>query len=111
MEQRRVVFSFRVSYDTTPEQLRAIPARVQAFVEAQADARFDRASLLRFDDLGLLFEVVYFVTTPDFGRYIAIQEAINLALIEQFAADGVAFAFLADAAVADRRTRSPDAGA
>ena len=50
-------------------------------------------------------------TIPDFGRYIAIQEAINLALIERFAADGVAFAYLADATSADRRARSPDAQA
>jgi small-conductance mechanosensitive channel len=111
MEQRRVVFGFRVGYETPPELLRAIPGYVQTFVEAQADARFDRASLLRFDDLGLFYEVVYFVTVPDFGRYIAIQEALNLALIEQFAAMGIGFAFLADAAVADRRSRSPDTNA
>jgi small-conductance mechanosensitive channel len=111
MEQRRVVFGFRVVYDTPPEQLRAIPGYIRTFVEAQADARFDRASLLRFDDMGLFYEVVYFVAIPDFNRYIVIQDAINLAMIERFAAEGIGFAFLADAAVADRRSRSPDTNA
>lgn len=111
LEERRVVFGFRVGYDTPPEQLRAIPGLMRQFVEAQADARFDRAGLLRFDDIGLFYEAVYFVTIPDFARYIAIQDAINLAMVERFAAERIGFAFLADAAAADRRARSPDASA
>lgn len=110
MEQRRIVFGFRVSYDTTPEQLRTIPAMVRAIADEQADLRFDRAHLLRFDDIGLFYEVVYFVLTPEFGRYMDIQQAINLALAERFAAEGIGFAFLADAIAADRRARSPDGG-
>jgi small-conductance mechanosensitive channel len=103
MEQRRVVFTFRVPYDTPPERLRAISALARELVEAQADTRFDRAHLLRFDDLGLVFEVVYFVLVPDFMRFTDIQQAVNLGLIEGLAAMDVSFAFLAEVNPVDRR--------
>lgn len=105
-EQRRVVFSFRVAYSTPPEQLRTIPTMLRAIIEPIEQTRFDRAHLLRFDDLGLLYEVVYHVLTPDFGRYMDIQQQINLALIEQLAAADVSLASLAEPLTADPRTRS-----
>lgn len=42
MTQRRIVFGFRVTCDTTPDQLRANPTDPQA-VEDAGDTRFDRA--------------------------------------------------------------------
>lgn len=95
-EQRRVVFSFRVRYATPPAQLRTIPALLQAIIAPIEQVRFDRAHLLRFDDLGLLFEVVYVVETADFNRSMDIQQQINLALLEQLAATGIGLASLAE---------------
>ena len=89
---RSTVFGFRLSYGTPPAQLRELPALLQALVERHAEARFDRTHLLRLDDLGLYYEVAYTVTTADFDRYAAIQQAINLALIEHCAAAGIRFA-------------------
>jgi small-conductance mechanosensitive channel len=116
-EQRRIVFSFRVLYSTSPAQLRAIPELLRAAIEPIAQARFDRAHLLRFDDLGLLFEVVYHVETADFARYMDIQQQINLAILEQLAEAGIGFASLhepsqsADGSLpsSELRRRSPDA--
>ncbi|NTU84699.1 MAG: mechanosensitive ion channel family protein [Chloroflexales bacterium] len=93
-ERRRVVFSFRVNYSTPPERLRELPALVQALVEAHEGVGFDRAHLLRFDDVGLFYEVVYTVEPADFNRYADIQQAINLAMVERFAATGIGFASL-----------------
>lgn len=108
-EERRTVFTFRVAYGTPPELLRAIPAMVRESVEPLADTRFDRAHLLRFDDVGLVYEVVYFVTTADFLRFADIQQSIMLSLIERLEAAGVGFAALSeDAGV--RRDRKPEAG-
>jgi len=108
MEQRRIVFGFRVDYETTPEQLRAIPGLVRALIEAQQDTRFDRAHLARFEDFGVYFEAVYYVLTPNYNRYMDIQQAINLALAERFAAEGIAFARLTEGGTAERRARSTD---
>ena len=93
MYERRVVFTIGVTYDTPRETLARIPATVRAAVEANESVRFDRSHLARFGESSLDFETVYFVLTPDYGRYMDIQQAINLTLIERFAAEGIEFAF------------------
>lgn len=105
MEERRVVFSFRVPYDTSHEQLGAIPELVRAIVEGIELTRFDRATLMRFDDLGLAFEVVYFVLTPNFNQYADIQQQIALTLIEALASRGVSFAHLSDVMSSEKQSR------
>jgi small-conductance mechanosensitive channel len=97
MEERRVLFTFRVPYDTSSEQLAQVAPLVQAIVEREELTRFDRAALLRFDDLGLVFEVVYFVLTPSFNQFAAIQQRILLALLDGLAERGMSVAQLADA--------------
>nr|WP_255603528.1 mechanosensitive ion channel family protein [Oscillochloris sp. ZM17-4] len=93
MQERRVVFSVGVLYETSAAQLRAIPAMVRAIIEAQGQTRFDRAHFKSFDDFALTFEVVYYVLTADYNRYMDTQQAINLAIFEQFGAAGIGFAF------------------
>jgi small-conductance mechanosensitive channel len=99
-----------VPYGTPPELLRSVPAIVREAVEPLADTRFDRAHLLRFDDIGLVFEVVYFVTVPDFLRFADLQQAIMFAVIERLEAAGVSFASLSEEAAVDRRARGPNQG-
>jgi small-conductance mechanosensitive channel len=110
MEERRSLFTFRVPYNTPPEQLHAIPGLVRGIVEPIERTRFDRAHLLRFDDLGLVYEVVYFVLSPDFMLYADIQQRINLALIDALTAQGVSFVSIAEPSKATRRTRQLDGG-
>lgn len=93
MEERRVVCVIGVLYETTPEQLRAIPAMLREAVEAQGQVRLDRAHFKGFGDFSLNFELVYFVLSPDYNRYMDIQQAINLAIVDHFAAAGVGFAY------------------
>lgn len=108
MEQRRIVFTFRVTYGTTPEQLSSITGIVRDLVAEIEQTRFDRATLMRFDDLGLVFEVVYFVLSPDYNLYAAIQQKISMRLIETLSAHGIGFAYLSDASAADRQSRRED---
>lgn len=93
MVERRVVFSFGVTYETPPERLRNIPRIVRELVEGQQLARFDRAHLSRFGDSALEFEVVYYVENPDYNRYMDVHQEINLGLIDALACLGVAFAY------------------
>jgi small-conductance mechanosensitive channel len=83
MGDRRAVFQFGVSYDTPTDALAAIPAEVRKIVEAQSDTRFDRCHFLTYGDTALQFELVYFMTKPDFGLYADTQQAINLALLDR----------------------------
>ncbi|GMU45645.1 MAG: mechanosensitive ion channel protein [Porticoccaceae bacterium] len=91
--ERRVLFGFGVLYSTPADKLAAISDWVRETVEGLEGARFDRAHFKGFGDSSLDFEVVYFVLDPNYNRYMDIQQAINLALVRRFAAEGVEFAF------------------
>ena len=93
MSQRRIVFSFGVTYDTERKLLGELPTLVRQIVEAQEKTRFDRAHFKGFGDSSLDFEVVYFVTEAAYGVYMDMQQAINLAMVDRFAELGVEFAF------------------
>lgn len=93
MRERRIVFGFGVTYDTDPEAMRQIPGMVRRIAEATPDVRLDRVHFKGFGESSLDFEVVYFVTNPDFNRYMDAQQAINLAMMEAFAERHIEFAF------------------
>jgi small-conductance mechanosensitive channel len=93
MRERRSAFRLNVTYDTPPDKLRAIPPAVRAVIEAQPNTRFDRCHFLAFGEWALQFEVVYFVTVSDYKTYADLQQTINLAILERFAALGVEIAF------------------
>ncbi|MCZ8130956.1 MAG: mechanosensitive ion channel family protein [Steroidobacteraceae bacterium] len=107
MQERRAVFTFGVTYGTPRERLAEIPSIVKAAVQAQDDTRFDRCHLLAFGPSSLDYEVVYFVTKPDFNRYADIQQAIVLKLVEEFAAREVHFAFPTQTLVLERAGKPP----
>jgi small-conductance mechanosensitive channel len=93
MQERRVVFTVGVTYDTPPEALEAIPGMVRGIVEAQDRTRFDRCHFKAFNDSSLDIETVFFMTVPDYDAYMDVQQAINLELFRRFAAEGIEFAF------------------
>lgn len=93
MQERRVSFGFGVLYQTTPDQLEAIPPMVREIVESQEGARFDRAHFKSFGESSFDFEVVYYINTPDFNAYMDCQQAINLGICRGFAERGVEFAY------------------
>ncbi|QID19910.1 mechanosensitive ion channel family protein [Nitrogeniibacter mangrovi] len=93
LQERRVVFHFGVLYDTPADTLANIPALVREIVEQTEDTRFDRAHFQSFGASSLDFEVVYYVLTADYLRYMDVQQEINLALVRRFADRDIGFAF------------------
>ncbi|REH37700.1 small-conductance mechanosensitive channel [Paraperlucidibaca baekdonensis] len=93
MEERRMLFTFGVTYQTPAEQLRKIPAMVQEMVESVPSARFNRAHFRGFGDSSLDFEVVYWMTEPDYAVGLGVQQDINLALFTRFEEEGIEFAY------------------
>lgn len=93
MQERRVVFGFGVTYDTSPDVLALIPGLVREIIEAQPQTRFDRAHFKAFGAASLDFEVVYWMLTPDYTAYMDVQHAINLALLRQLNERNIVFAF------------------
>lgn len=89
--ERRIVFKFRVSYDTTAEQAEEISRIVERVIRANEKVRFDRAHLLAFGEEALEYEVVYIVLDPDYNLYMDIQQRINLALMRELEGMGATF--------------------
>jgi len=93
LQERRVVFSFGVTYDTTARQAQAIPAEVERIVKASSHLRFDRAHLRGFGESSLDYEVVYYVLSSDYTLYMDEQQRINLELMQALDKMDVKFAF------------------
>lgn len=93
MYERRIVFHFGVLYQTTPDQLEQIPELVKQTITATENTRFDRAHFFKFGDSSLDFEVVYWMTSPDYGVYMNAQQSINLGLLRGFKAAKIDFAY------------------
>jgi len=86
MDERRITFTFGVTYQTTKENLHAITDLVKGIIEAQSGVRLDRGHLKGFDASSIEYEFVYWVTNPDYVAYMNVQQKINLALIDAFTA-------------------------
>ena len=93
MEERRIVFGFGVTYNTSAGKLKIIPGLVKKIIEIMESTRFDRAHLKSFGASSLDFEVVYFISTPDYNKYMDIQQSINVRLFESFEEKQIEFAF------------------
>ncbi|QSX32310.1 mechanosensitive ion channel family protein [Shewanella avicenniae] len=93
MEQRRVVFSFGVLYQTSADQLAQIPEIVRSIIDGLETTQFDRAHFFKFGNSSLDFEVVYYVKSADYNVYMDAQQQINLALVRQFAEHNIVFAY------------------
>ena len=93
MYERRIVFSFGVTYQTAAAVVEGIPETVQRIIEDQLDVRFDRCHFKSFGDFSLDFEAVYYVLVPDYNVYMDRQQAINLAIMRAFEEEGIEFAY------------------
>jgi len=93
MQRRRVLFKFGVLYQTSHAKLKRIPEIVRGIIMKVKDAKFDRAHFSKFGDFSLDFEVVHYVLTGDYNKYMDIQQEINLAITEEFEKEGIEFAY------------------
>lgn len=93
MQKRRVEFAFGVLYETPKERLEKISKIVQDIIDKNNLIEFDRVHFKNFGDYSLNFEVVYYVLTDDYNKYIDIQQEINFALFEKFKKEGIGFAY------------------
>ncbi len=93
MEERRVAFKIGVTYQTSSGKLRIIPGIIRQAIEAQENARFDRAHFQAFGDFSLAFEAVYYVLTNDYNVYMDIQQQVYLTIFDRFEKEGIEFAY------------------
>ena len=93
MQKRRIAFKISVRYQTSTEQLSEIPSIIKKIIYEQQDVTFDRGHFSSMDVSGLNFEIVYFVNSSDYLKYMNIQQSINLKIFDEFNKKGITFAF------------------
>jgi small-conductance mechanosensitive channel len=93
LPRRRVANTIGVTYQTPPETVREIPAIVAEAIRAHPPAEFDRCHFTRFADSALEFEFVFFVPDGDIVKFLDLQQAINLSIMQAFAGRSIDFAY------------------
>jgi hypothetical protein len=88
-----VVFGTNITYETAIDTIERIPALIKEIVQSQKDTRFDRSHFAKHGSASLDFETVYYVLSPDYNRFMDIQQAINVRLHRELTAMGVDFAY------------------
>jgi small-conductance mechanosensitive channel len=93
MRERRVITSLGVTYDTSPSVIARIPGLIQEIIAQTPKARFERCHFVRFDSSSLVFEVAYWITSPEYLDYMDTLHAVNLAVLARFTTERIEFAF------------------
>ena len=91
--RRRVAHTIGVTYQTTQQQLKAIPALIEAAIRATPPAEFERCLFTCMANSALEFEFVFFVPSSDMLLYLQLQQSIIHYIIEVFANQGIEFAY------------------
>lgn len=93
MEKRRIVFTLGVTYSTTLAHTKEIPTLLREIIESVPDTAFDRAHFKSYGDFNLIYEIVYYVLSSDYNKYMDIQQEINFRIKEAFEQRDIEFAF------------------
>ena len=96
--QLRVLSTIRVSYDTPPEKLRAIPKLLESIVQAQPHTRFERCHLKCLGEWAVQFELSYFRLDPGVFPLLDLQHEVNCRILEEFRREGIKVASAAQPA-------------
>jgi small-conductance mechanosensitive channel len=93
MQKRRVVFKLGVVYQTPIDQLKEIPVIIEKAIKSLPEAAFDRAHFFEYGDFSLIYEVVYYVLSGDYNKYMDTQQKINFIIAEEFKDKAIEFAY------------------
>ena len=93
MEKRRIQFGFGVVYSTSSEKMKQVLVIVKKIFEDIPCTKLDRVHFKSFGDFSLNFEVVYYVDTGDYNKYMDVQQQVNFALKEAFEKERIEFAY------------------
>jgi small-conductance mechanosensitive channel len=105
MNERRVVMTLTVPYETENSKLKKIPSLLKSTIESTPCTRFDRAHLADFADSSINFELVFFILDPDYNTHMDVKQECALKIIDEFEKEGIEFAYKTQS-IYLQRTRS-----
>lgn len=92
LTQRRVTYAIGIIYQTPEDKAEAIPAMLQAIVEAEG-LIFVNAGIIAFGASSLDYQLNFDVPDPDHHDYFQMRHRIGLAIWKKFNAEGIEFAY------------------
>ena len=95
MPKRRVKMSVGVTYDATPDQMRTLVDRVEAFLKAHPGIH-QEFMLVKFTEFGassLDLFIYYFSSTTNWSEHLQVRQDVNLGIMDIIAAMGLSVAF------------------
>jgi small-conductance mechanosensitive channel len=92
-DHRRIFQTLGIVYHTPIALCAGLPQRLEQLVSDCEGATFVRAGLLTFGASSLDFEFVYDIASDDPPVILSIKNAVNLAILGDFAVAGIAFAY------------------
>ncbi len=93
MKERRASMQFGITYETPHELVKQVNGIVQRIFESIEGARLDRVHFTTFGDSALLFDVVFYVDSPQYADFLDKQQQFNFELMDKFAELGIEFAY------------------
>ena len=93
MEKRRIVFTIGVTYDISSEKLNKIPDLVKKIIESCESTEVDMINFKKFGEFSLDFEIVYYINTSDYKKYMKTQHKINCMIKEVFEKEKIDIAY------------------
>jgi len=93
LSKRRVIFKFGVAANTPIDKMKKIPVMIEKIITNVKLVEFARVHFIEFGDFSLNFEVVYYVNTSDYTRYMNARQEINFGIMEAFEKEGIVMPF------------------
>jgi small-conductance mechanosensitive channel len=93
METRRISFTIGVTYQTPLTSLKRIPQLIQDIIQTLDQVEFQRVHFKEFGQFSLNFEIVYVIKSPDYVKYLDIQQAMNFKIFETFEKEHIELAY------------------
>jgi small-conductance mechanosensitive channel len=91
--ERRTQFNLGVAYETSDDSMKKIPNIIEKIISSVDKCRYERAAFKEFGDFSLNYDIVFHHKGNDYGAYLKAREIINLQIKEQFAKEGIEFAY------------------
>ena len=93
MENRRIVLSLGISYDTSISKLEKIPQMIEEIIKGTKLAEVERVHFKQLGDFACIYEAVFQIHSSEYAVYMDAQQKINLAIMEAFEKQKIEMAF------------------
>lgn len=93
LKKRRIVFTIGVTYGTPIKKLKKIESIIRDVIGKCPMCAIDRIHFREFGAFSLNFEIVYFIDSSDYNKYMDIQQQINFGIAEAFEKEKIEIAF------------------